>query len=74
MRNQFPPLDNSMRTQGQYDLFVEKMNTAQRSYNVRHNNTSISDSFMVVGGVFQIIVGLLLMLFGVVRSLWLKMK
>ena len=74
MRNQFPPLDNSMTTQGKYDLFVEKMNTAQRSYNIRHNNTSIFDSFMVVGGVFQIIGGLLLMVFGVARWLWLQLK
>jgi len=74
MRNQFPPLDNSMSTQMRYDLFVEKMNNAQRSYNVRHNNISISDSFMVVGGVFQIIGGLLLMVFGIVRWLWLQLK
>lgn len=74
MKNQFPPLDNSMSTQMRYDLFAEKMNNAQRSYNVRYNNTSISDSFMVAGGVFQIIGGLLLMVFGVVRWLWLKLK
>lgn len=74
MKNQFPPLDNSMRTQGQYDLFVEKMNIAQRSYNIRNSRTLSNDSFMVLGGVFQIIGGLLLMAFGVVRWLWLQFR
>lgn len=74
MRNQFPPLDNSMRTQGKYDLFVEKMNIAQRSYNIRHNKTSANDSFMFVGGVFQILGGLLLLVFGILRWLWLQSR
>lgn len=74
MRNQFPPLDNSMSTQGKYDLFVEKMNIAQHSYNVRHNNTSITDSFLILGGVFQIIGGIFLFIFGILRWLWLQLK
>lgn len=73
MRNQFPPLDNSITTQMRYDLFVEKMNTAQRSYNVRHQS-STTDAVMLVGGIFKIIGGLLLLTFGILRWLWLQFK
>lgn len=65
------PLDGSMSTQGKYDLFVEKMNTAQRSYNIR-NQSSTSDAIMLVGGVFKIIGGVLLLIFVILRWTWLQ--
>lgn len=67
------PLDNSMSTQGKYDLFTEKMNTAQRSYNIR-NQSSTSDAIMLVGGVFKIIGGFLLLIFEILRWIWLQFK
>lgn len=65
------PLDNSMSTQGKYDLFTEKMNNAQRSYNIR-NQSSTSDAIMLVGGVFKIIGGVLLLTFIILRWTWLQ--
>lgn len=58
-------LDNSMSTQGKYDLFAEKMNTAQRSYNIR-SHSSTSDAVMLVGGLLKIIFGLLMLIVGLV--------
>jgi hypothetical protein len=73
MRNGFPPLDNSMSTQMRYDLFVEKMNNSQRSYNIR-NQSSSSDAVMLVGGIFKIAFGLLLVVFTVLRCIWIQSK
>jgi hypothetical protein len=67
------PLDNSMSTQIKYDLFAEKMNNAQRSYNIR-NQSSTSDAVMLVGGLFQIVFGLIFMVFTVLRCIWIQSK
>lgn len=57
------PLDNSMSTQVKYDLFVEKMNIAQRSYEIRNQK---SNSLNLFGGIFQIIGGMILLIVGLV--------
>lgn len=56
--NEFP-LDNAMSTQIKYDLFVEKMNNAQRSYENRNKTNS---SLILFLGVFQIISGLIMLI------------
>lgn len=53
------PLDNAMSTQIKYDLFVEKMNYAQRSYDNRNPSNS---NLSILLGVFQIIFGLVMLI------------
>lgn len=67
------PLDNSMSTQMRYDLFAEKMNNAQRSYNIR-NQSSTSDAVMLISGLFKIAFGLLFMGFTLLRCVWIQSK
>lgn len=67
------PLDNGMSTQGKYDLFVEKMNTAQRSYNIR-NQSSTSDAVMLMGGIFKIAFGLLMLIVSLVVMIFNSIK
>lgn len=75
MKNQFPPLDNSMSSQIKYDLFVEKMNNAQVEYNSKKfQNSSASETLMLLSGIFKILISIILIVFSFIRLIWLKFK
>ena len=65
------PLDNAMSTQVKYDLFVEKMNNAQRSYEIRNQR---GNSLNLLGGIFQIICGLIMLIVGLVVMIFNSSK
>ncbi|MEC4005518.1 hypothetical protein OX283_012680 [Flavobacterium sp. SUN052] len=67
------PLDDSMSTQLKYNLFAERMNRGQLSYNTR-NQSSSSDAVMLVGGLFKILFALIGFAFGILKWIFNQLK
>lgn len=65
------PLDNAMSTQIKYDLFVEKMNYAQRSYDNRNQSNGSLSLFL---GVLKIIFGLVMLFVSLVILIFKAIK
>ena len=67
------PLDDSMSTQLKYNLFAERMNRGQKSYNL-NNQSSTSDAVMLVGGIFKILFSLIGIVFGILKWIFNLLK
>lgn len=67
------PLDDSMSTQLKYNLFAERMNQGQISYN-SCNQSSTSDAIILVGGLFKILFALVGFVFGILKWIFNLLK
>lgn len=67
------PLDESNSTQLKYNLFAERMNQGQLSYNSR-NQSSTSEAVMLVGGLFKILFALVGFVFGILKCIFNLLK
>lgn len=72
----FFPTDNSSKTNLHYELvankFIEGIQSNQRRQ--YHNSQSNAMIFGIIGGLFQIGAGLLLLLFGILKFIYKSLK
>lgn len=74
--NSFFPTDNSSRTNLKYDLVASKFMTGIENHQMRqyHNAQSTIFIFGIIGGMFQIAVGVLLVVFGILKYFYNSVK
>lgn len=70
--NNFFPTDNSASTNLKYDLVASKLVTGVENHQMRqyHNSQSTVFLFGMIGGIFQIIIGLIIFSFGLLRTIF----
>lgn len=72
----FFPVDNSMSTNTYYDLVSEKfMNGIESHQRNRYNNSaSVSGVFVLISAIFQIIIGLVVIVFGILNQIFKSLR
>lgn len=74
--NNFFPTDNSSRTNLKYDLVTSKFMTGIENHQRTqyYNSQSTSFIFGIIGGLFQITIGLIVLSFGLLKSIYNVLK
>ena len=70
--NSFFPTDNSSRTNLKYDLVASKFVTGIENHQMRqyHNSQSTTFLFRIIGGIFQIAIGVIIFSFGLLKTIY----
>lgn len=70
--NDFYPTDSSARTNSKYDLVASKFMTGIENHQRTqyYNAQSTSFLFGIIGGIFQIGIGLIILSFGILKSIY----
>ncbi len=74
--NNFFPTDNSSSTNLKYDLVASKFMTGIDNHKrtQHYNSQSNAMFFGIIGGIFQIAFGLILVVFALLRSIYNSLK
>lgn len=72
----FFPVDNSMSTNNYYDLVASKFMTGVENHqrNRYNNSASVGGVFILISAFFQILFGLILIVFGLLRNLYKSLR
>lgn len=72
----FFPVDNSSRTNLHYDLVASKFLTGVENHRRTqyHNSQSTPMLFGIIGGIFQIAIGALIFLFGILKFIFKSLR